>query len=104
AREAAVDSTILRPVSVEPVNMSLSMFSLVDRAAPTLPSPVTMLRTPSGRTLLMTLTSARTDSGVYSEGFMTTVLPMRNAGASCHTEIIIGQFHGPIAPTTPSGR
>src|SRR5699024_1436650 len=104
ASDAAVDSTILRPVSVEPVNISLSMPWFVDNAAPTLPSPVTTLSTPSGRTVLMTLTSAKTDSGVYSEGFITTVLPMRNAGANCQTEIIMGQFHGPIAPTTPSGR
>ena len=42
--------------------------------------------------------------GVFEAGFMTTVLPMRSDGASCQTLIIIGQFHGPMAPTTPSGR
>src|SRR5699024_2593884 len=41
--------------------------------------------------------------GVCSDGFITTVLPIRNDGANCHTEIIIGQFHGPMAPTTPMG-
>ena len=46
----------------------------------------------------MTFTSASTDSGVYSDGFIDGV-----AHAQCwgqlFTEIIIGQFHGPIAPT-----
>ena len=41
---------------------------------------------------------------MYSEGLTTTVLPIRRAGAICQTVIIIGQFHGPIAPTTPIGR
>ena len=40
-------------------------------------------------------------SGVYL-GLTTTVLPIRSDGAICQTEIIMGQFHGPIAPTTPS--
>ena len=40
---------------------------------------------------------------MYSEGLTTTVLPMRSDGAICQMVIIIGQFHGPIAPTTPSG-
>ena len=47
--------------------------------------------------------SPSTDSGVYSEGLTTTVLPMRRDAATCQTVIIMGQFHGPIAPTTPSG-
>ncbi len=52
----------------------------------------------------MTLTSARTLSGVLPEGLTTTALPIRRAGAICQMVIIMGQFHGPIAPTTPIGR
>ena len=59
---------------------------------------------PSGSSWLMIEASARTDSGVYSEGLTTTALPMRKAGAICQTVIIMGQFQGPMAPTTPMGR
>ena len=41
---------------------------------------------------------------MYSEGLTTTVLPIRSEGATCQMVIIIGQFQGPIAPTTPTGR
>ena len=40
---------------------------------------------------------------MYSEGLTTTVLPMRSAGAICQMVIIIGQFHGPIAPDDADG-
>ena len=46
---------------------------------------------------------ASTLSGVNSDGLTTTVLPIRSAGAICQMPIISGQFHGPIAPTTPTG-
>ena len=59
---------------------------------------------PSGRASLMVSTRASTRSGVYSEGLTTTALPIRRAGAICQTVIIMGQFQGPMAPTTPMGR
>ena len=43
-------------------------------------------------------------AGCMSEGLTTTALPIRRAGAICQMVIIMGQFHGPIAPTTPMGR
>lgn len=46
---------------------------------------------------------ASVDSGVYGEGFRTTVLPARRAGATFHVASIRGAFHGAIAATTPSG-
>ncbi len=92
------------PVAVEPVNMTLSMPACAESASPTSRPPGTTCSTSAGSTVLSTSASASTDSGVYSEGFITTVLPIRSAGASCQMLIIIGQFHGPIAPTTPSGR
>ena len=42
-------------------------------------------------------------SGVYGDGFATTVLPASHAGASFHASRITGKFHGVIAATTPSG-
>ena len=38
-----------------------------------------------------------------SAGFRTMQLPAASAGASFHTAIRIGKFHGIICPTTPSG-
>ena len=93
------------PVAVEPVNMILSIPGRARRRAPTSPAaghggqhlrrqdPVHAPR--PGRAPI---------SGVYSEGLTTTVLPMRRAGAICQIAIIIGQFHGAITPTTPTGR
>ena len=93
------------PVAVEPVNISLSTSGWLGQARAHLAGrPATTVRTSAGRTLLSTSTRASTLSGVYSEGLTTTVLPIRSAGATCQMVIIIGQFHGPIAPTTPTGR
>ncbi len=41
--------------------------------------------------------------GVCSAGFSTTQLPAASAGASFHTAISSGKFHGMICATTPSG-
>src|SRR5574337_6005 len=101
---SAEDLMIALPVAVDPVNMILSTSGWDTSAAPTSPPPHTTVSAPSGRTSLSTDTIARTHSGVYSDGFTTTVFPILNDGATCHIVIIIGQFHGPIAPTTPSGR
>lgn len=42
-------------------------------------------------------------SGVTSLGLITTVLPVASAGASFHTRIISGKFHGVISAFTPTG-
>ena len=42
-------------------------------------------------------------SGVSSAGLITIVLPAANAGAAFQPTMIIGKFHGMIAPTTPTG-
>jgi hypothetical protein len=104
ARLSAAVRMIACPVFVDPVNMILSTSAWLVSAAPTAPSPGTTASTSAGSAWLTTATSACTDSGVYSEGLRTTVLPIFSAGANCHTEIIIGQFQGPTAPTTPTGR
>ena len=43
------------------------------------------------------------EAGVCSAGLSTTALPAASAGASFHTAIRIGKFHGMIWATTPSG-
>ena len=47
--------------------------------------------------------SRRTVAEVYSDGLITTVLPAHRAGASLLVVSVRGEFHGVIAPTTPSG-
>jgi hypothetical protein len=91
------------PAAVEPVNMTLPMAGCSARRAPTSRSPEMTVRTPSGSSSLRTLIRARTESGVILEGLTTAVLPMRRAGAICQMVIIMGQFQGPMAPTTPMG-
>ena len=44
------------------------------------------------------------DSGVYGEGFSTTVLPVYSAETSGPSARFTGAFHGVMMPTTPSGR
>ncbi len=43
------------------------------------------------------------ESGVYGDGLITIVLPVRTAGMMCQLPINIGQFHGVIEPMTPIG-
>ncbi|GGR21191.1 hypothetical protein GCM10010196_13240 [Agromyces mediolanus] len=101
----ALASMMRLPTGVEPVNMILPTFGLFVSASPTVrPGPATMFSTPAGSTSFMTATRASPESVVVSAGFATTVLPIRSEGAICQIAIIIGQFHGEIAPTTPIGR
>ncbi|AWT26645.1 hypothetical protein Csp1_18720 [Corynebacterium provencense] len=103
-RLPALASTIRRPVDVDPVNRTFLIAGCPAITAPTSRSPGTTVRTPGGRTSLRTAHRASTDRVVFSDGFTITALPIRSAEAVCHTVIIIGQFHGPIAPTMPTGR
>ena len=47
--------------------------------------------------------SSIADADVISDGFRTIVLPAASAGASDITAMKVGEFHGVITPTTPSG-
>ena len=44
-----------------------------------------------------------TDSGVWLAGLATTVHPAAKAGAILRHCRLIGKFHGPMVPTTPTG-
>ena len=66
----------LRPTSVEPVNETFAMSGCVVSAAPTRPSPVSTLTTPSGTPASwIRRASRRSVSGVSSAGLATTVQP-----------------------------
>ena len=95
---------ISRPVVVSPVNATLATRGLQASGLPaSTPKPLTTLSTPGGSRSPMTSMSLSTDTGVCSAGLSTTALPAASAGASFHTAIRIGKFHGMIWPTTPSG-
>ena len=70
---------------------------------PTSASPVTTLTTPGGSTPFISSTNRKVESGVYGDGLITTVQPTRSAGMMCQVAISMGQFHGVIEPTTPTG-
>ena len=74
------------------------------RVAPTAAPPVTTLITPGG----IPASAARSASssavtGVSSDGLTTAVQPAARAGASFQVSRASGEFHGMMAPTTPTG-
>jgi hypothetical protein len=93
-----------RPVVVSPVKAILAMRGLEASGLPaSTPKPLTTLSTPGGSRSPTSSTTLRIDHGVCSAGLSTTQLPAARAGASFHTAMRIGKFHGMIWPTTPSG-
>ncbi len=76
---------ILRPVAVDPVNVTTSTSGLVVRATPTAASvELITLITPAGMSvyLAMTSPSASVVNGVSGAAFSTTVQPAASAGPS----------------------
>ena len=63
-----------------------------------------MLTTPSGTPASVKISaSIGAESGVSSAGLRTTLQPAVNAGASLMMALMVGPFHGMIAPATPAG-
>ena len=97
---------IRRPVVVSPVKATLLIRGLEASGLPaSTPKPLTTLRTPFGKISAIPIVSSinRIEAGVCSAGLSTIQLPAASAGASFHTAMRIGKFHGIIWPTTPSG-
>ena len=96
---------IRRPTSVEPVNDTLSTSGCDASSSPTVaPPPVTMFTTPFGSSVSSSSSASRSAvSGVSDAGFSTHELPIASAGASFHTAITSGKFHGMIPAQTPIG-
>ncbi len=68
------------------------------------PLPDTTLNTPGGTPASSASSAMRIAvSGVSSAGLTTMVFPAASAGATFQPTMIIGKFHGMIAPTTPTG-
>ena len=93
-----------RPVSVEPVKLTLATIGWRTRAPPASPPPVTTLRTPGGKPASRASSASLIAvSDVSGDGYSTTVLPAARAGPSFQEVSSIGKFHGTMAATTPSG-
>jgi hypothetical protein len=100
----ATPLAIRLPISVDPVNATLSTPGCVTRLIPTSPGPVMMLTTPGGRSAWrQTSANSSADSGVVEAGLSTTVLPAASAGAIFQASINSGKFHGMIWAATPRG-
>ena len=93
------------PVAVEPVNAMPSTSMWRASALPAVwPKPGTTLNTPGGNPASIASSARRSAvSGDFSEGLSTMELPAASTGPSFHAAMIIGKFHGTMAPTTPSG-
>ncbi len=75
----------------------LSTSGCATRAAPVVPSPVTMFTTPGGSPTSPHSSAKRSAvSGVNSAGLRTTVFPVARAGAIFQASISRGKFHGMI--------
>ena len=94
---ADMDLAIALPTSVEPVNATLFISGWLTKAAPVIPSPVTIFTTPSGSPACwQTSANKSAVSGVVSAGFNTTVFPAASAGAIFQASINNGKFQGII--------
>ncbi|MNS79401.1 hypothetical protein D3C72_1130550 [compost metagenome] len=74
-------------------------------AAPAVaPRPHTTLSAPGGKPASSASSASRSAvSGVSSDGLSTTVQPAASAGATFHSAMASGKFHGTMAATTPTG-
>ena len=93
-----------RPVVVSPVKATFATRGLEASGLPaSIPKPCTTLTTPLGRMSAISSMNAMIATGVCSAGLSTTQFPPASAGASFHTAMRSGKFHGMICATTPSG-
>lgn len=103
-RLAATSLATALPTTVEPVRAMWSTPGYATSACPTAgPRPVTTLKTPGRNPASRTrLPSSRADTVGESDGFTTNTQPAVNAGASFHISSKRGEFHGTMAPSTPT--
>ena len=103
---AAPASTTRRPVTVDPVNATMSTSGDVVSTSPVRWSADgTTLTTPGGMSVCSATSRPMRVAfhGVSGAGFTTQVLPMASSGPSLLRVISTGKFQGTITPTTPTG-
>ena len=93
-----------RPTSAEPVNTTPSSAPSAS-ARPVAAPPCTSPTTPSGSPAAANASpTSAPESGVCSDGLITTVLPATSAPAAMPLTSATGKLNGPITPKTPNGR
>jgi hypothetical protein len=103
-KPAAPAIATFRPAVGLPVNDNPSMSGCAASAAPVVPSPVTTPTSPGGSPASSASARSRSaESGVYSDGLITTALPQPMPAAARSMKPAVGPFQGRITPTTPSG-
>ena len=103
-RRCPARAAIARPAASLPVNDILATRGWSTSASPAARPPVTTLITPGGMPAFSaSRASSIADAEVTSDGLMTTVLPAASAGATVMMVRKVGEFHGTMAATTPSG-
>ncbi|MCY1435040.1 hypothetical protein D9M71_511190 [compost metagenome] len=92
-----------RPVSVEPVKLTIGMSMWRPMASPTSrPPPGTRLNTPAGIPASWASSATRRALRVVSLAGLTTIeQPAASDGAIFQASISSGKFHGSTRPTTP---
>src|SRR5699024_496007 len=92
------------PICLEPTKETALICSFSNMPFTTSFAPFTTLNTPLGNPASSNnSTSFSTNNGVFSEGFITNVLPTAIHIATIHQGTIIGKLKGVIPPTTPTG-
>ena len=94
-----------RPTAVEPVKDTTGMLGSVTSASPTSAPPTTTWSRPSGSPASRNTAAniAPPMTGVCGSGLRTTAFPSASAGATTRMPRTDGEFHGVIAPMTPTG-
>ena len=86
----------MKPRAPFPVALLVAVLALGCLAAPAPAQDKTPTPTPERVPILL-------DTEVSSAGLSTIVLPPASAGLSFQASMSNGEFHGTIAPTTPTG-
>lgn len=102
---SAAAAPMARPVVVPPVKDTFPTPGWRTIASPMIrPGPGSTDSRPGGSPAsVIRRPRASETSGVHSAGLSTTALPAASAGATFCASLAIGEFHGVMAPTTPTG-
>ena len=109
AKRCARRGATARPIRVDPVAETSATRASSTSASPASRPPIKSCDRPSGaspnraaaRSKIACV--AKAVSGVFSDGFHTTLLPHTNASAAFHAHTATGKLNAEITPTTPSG-
>jgi hypothetical protein len=109
AKRPASFGPTCRPMVVEPVADTTGTRASSTSASPTARPPMTTSQSPSGtppkraaaRATIAPVASAV--SGVFSDGFQTTLSPHTKASAAFQDQTATGKLNAEMTPQTPSG-